>query len=156
MCRIFNSRGHSSLLPSGDFIPHRHTWSCKKKKKKRINLSCNHELLFTALQISNKFKPTLDVLPTGRPVCLVSSNSLQQQQQAACLVVAVVSVIQEQLLRCLWTLWSFLPGACHRLTRACVSAFSWPEGEGFYSKDPPPHTPHASTNLPLKQHWFLL
>ncbi len=41
----------------------------------------------------------------------------------ACPVVAVVSVIQEQLLRRPWTQTSFLPGACHWQTQAWRVSF---------------------------------
>lgn len=57
----------------------------------------------------------LHALQCSNPAC--NDNS-----RTACLVVAVVSVIQEPLLRCLWPQRSFIPGFCHWLTQGlCVS-----------------------------------
>ena len=77
----------------------------------------------------------------------------------ACLVVAVVSVIQEQLLRCPWTQTSFLPGACLWQTQAWRVSFPparrerpfTPRSRGSSTRHTP--APAQITNLGRKNTW---
>lgn len=135
VCGFFDSRGHSSLLPSGGFrhthkqaqthelagkdsIIRARTCFCSIARTCACVHACSHQ---------HKFKYT------GRGLhALYHSNIASDSNSSiACLVVVVVSVIQEQLLRRPWTQTSFLPGACHWQTQAWRVSFLWVRWEGL-------------------------
>lgn len=81
-----------------------------------------------------------------KKACVPHTTASDSNSSIACLAVAVVSVIQEQLLRCLWTQRSFLPGACHRLTQGWCVSFLWDLREGVLPRNYGSSTHHTHTD----------
>lgn len=73
-----------------------------------------HARMHTATNRNSNTRSLLSSVPRkGLHASYHSNIASDSNSGIACLVVAVVSVIQEQLLRRPWTQTSFLPGACH-------------------------------------------
>lgn len=102
-----------------------------------MNMSLQHctHICMRSRSHQDKLKCTHSVLSHGM-VCrhhiAVTTSDSTSNNNIACLVVAVVSVIQEQLLQCPWT--SFLPGSCHGQTQAWCVDFLWDQREGLSVK----------------------
>lgn len=91
-----------------------------------------HARMHTATNRNSNTRSLLSSVPRkGLHASYHSNIASDSNSGIACLVVAVVSVIQEQLLRRPWTQTSFLPGACHWQTQAWRVSFLWARREGL-------------------------
>lgn len=107
--------------------------------------NCMHACVHRATNINSNTPLLLFPVPRkGLHASYHSYIASDSNSSIACLVVAVVSVIQEQLLRRPWTQTSFLPGACHWQTQAWRVSFLWaPKGRPFSPRNHGSSTRHT-------------
>lgn len=108
---------------------------------------CMHACMLAATTMNSNIHSLLSISVSekGLHASYHGNIATDSNSSIACLVVAVVSVIQEQLLRRPWTQTSFLPGGCHWQTQAWRVSFLWARREGLYFEEPwLQHMPHTS------------
>lgn len=140
-----------SLYTHKHMHTHTHIWIVRQRfihTHMHVHVfAASHACLLAATTMNSNVHSLLSfsVSQKGLHASYHGNIATDSNSSIACLVVAVVSVIQEQLLRRPWTQTSFLPGACHWQTQAWRVSFLWARREGLYSEETWfQHMPHAS------------